>query len=274
MLYFSIYLGKLEEYEHHSTDNIDYLKANVNPNWRSLRDVDSWVEKLGVVEEYLIHEAGLNRKIRSQRFDDFITYVIIGIIIGGRLGYVLFYNFSYFFSNPFEIFFIWNGGMSFHGGLLGIIIATIIFAKKKEFDKLVLLDVVSCVAPLGIFFGRFANFINGELYGKPTDLPWAVIFPIVDSQGRHPSQIYEALLEGVLLFIILNLIIRKSLYKKGECAAFFLIFYSIFRVLAEFFREPDLQIGFAAYGLTMGQLMSIVFFFFGFFLYLLKKDEN
>ena len=116
-------------------------------------------------------------------FDDYITYIIISVIIGGRLGYVLFYNIEYFFSNPVEIFFIWNGGMSFHGGLLGIIIGTIIFSKKNNFDKLVLLDVVSCVAPLGIFFGRLANFINAELYGKPTDVPWAVIFPLVDNQG-------------------------------------------------------------------------------------------
>ena len=209
----------------------------------------------------------LSQNFQLHLFDDYITYVIISIIIGGRLGYVLFYNFSYFFSNPIEIFFIWNGGMSFHGGLLGIIIATIIFSKKKEFDKLVLLDVVSCVAPLGIFFGRLANFINGELFGKPTDLPWAVIFPIIDSQGRHPSQIYEALLEGVLLFIILNLTIRKSPYKKGKCAAFFLIFYSIFRILAEFFREPDLQIGYILNYISMGSLLSFFMFGIGIIMY-------
>ena len=134
-------------------------------------------------------------------FDDFITYVIISIIIGGRLGYVFFYNSSYFIANPIEIFFIWNGGMSFHGGLIGLIVATIIFSKKKNFNNLVLLDVVACVAPIGIFFGRLANFINGELYGKPTDLPWAVTFPLVDPQARHPSQIYEALLELSLIHI-------------------------------------------------------------------------
>ena len=200
-------------------------------------------------------------------FDDYITYIIISIIIGGRLGYVLFYNIGYFFSNPVEIFFIWNGGMSFHGGLLGIIIGTIIFAKKNNFDKLVLLDVVSCVAPVGIFFGRLANFINAELYGKPTEIPWAVIFPLVDNQGRHPSQIYEALLEGALLFLILNLIMIKTSYKKGVCAAIFLIFYSIFRVVSEFFREPDIQVGYIFNYISMGSLLSFFMFGLGIIMY-------
>ena len=200
-------------------------------------------------------------------FDDYITYIIISIIIGGRLGYVLFYNIGYFFSNPVEIFFIWNGGMSFHGGLLGIIIGTIIFTKKNNFDKLVLLDVVSCVAPVGIFFGRLANFINAELYGKPTEIPWAVIFPLVDNQGRHPSQIYEALLEGAFLFLILNLIIIKTSYKKGACAAIFLIFYSIFRVFSEFFREPDIQVGYIFNYISMGSLLSFFMFGLGIIMY-------
>ena len=200
-------------------------------------------------------------------FDDYITYIIISVIIGGRLGYVLFYNIEYFFSNPVEIFFIWNGGMSFHGGLLGIIIGTIIFSKKNNFDKLVLLDVVSCVAPVGIFFGRLANFINAELYGKPTDVPWAVIFPLVDNQGRHPSQIYEALLEGALLFFILNLIIKKTSYKKGICAAIFLIFYSISRIISEFFREPDIQVGYIFNFVSMGSLLSFFMFGLGILMY-------
>ena len=204
-------------------------------------------------------------------FDDYITYVIISIIIGGRLGYVLFYNLSYFLSNPIEILFIWNGGMSFHGGLLGIIIATFIFSKKKDFDKLLLLDVVACVAPVGIFFGRLANFVNGELYGKPTDLPWAVTFPLVDDQGRHPSQIYEAFLEGVLLFLILQFIIKKVSYKRGECAAMFLIFYSIFRIFSEFFREPDLQIGYILNYVSMGSLLSFFMFGLGIVMYLKIK---
>ena len=200
-------------------------------------------------------------------FDDYITYVIISIIVGGRLGYVLFYNFDYFFLNPIEIFYIWSGGMSFHGGLLGVVISTIIFSKKRGFDKLVLLDIVSCVAPVGIFFGRLANFINGELYGKPTELPWAVTFPLVDLQGRHPSQIYEALLEGALLFLIINFMIRKIPYKKGKCAALFLILYSIFRVFSEFYREPDLQIGYIFNLISMGSLLSFIMFGLGIIMY-------
>ncbi len=209
-----------------------------------------------------------NKSYKSDLFDDFITYIIIAIVIGGRLGYVFFYNFDYFILNPLEIFFIWNGGMSFHGGLLGIIIATIIFSKKNNFDKLVLLDVISCVAPIGIFFGRLANFINGELYGKPSDLPWAIVFPNIDNQGRHPSQIYEAFLEGILLFIILNFIIRKSLYRKGECAALFLLLYSIFRIISELFREPDLQIGYILNYFSMGSLLSAFMFVSGIIMYL------
>ena len=208
-----------------------------------------------------------NKNFNLDLFDDYITYVIISIIIGGRLGYVLFYNLSYFISNPIEIFFIWKGGMSFHGGLLGIIAATMLFSKRRGFDKMVLLDVVSCVAPIGIFFGRLANFINGELYGKPTDLPWAVIFPLIDNFGRHPSQIYEAFLEGALLFLILNLIIKKMPYKRGVCAAAFLIFYSLFRIFSEFFREPDLQIGYIFNYVSMGSLLSFFMFCIGIAMY-------
>ena len=212
-----------------------------------------------------------NSNFKLNLFDDYITYVIISIIVGGRLGYVLFYNLNYFLFNPIEIFFVWNGGMSFHGGLLGIIIATIIFSKKKGCDKLVLLDVVSCVAPVGIFFGRLANFINSELYGKPTDLPWAVTFPLVDSQARHPSQIYEGILEGVILFLILNLKIKKISYNKGECAALFLVCYSVFRIISEFYREPDLQIGYIFNFISMGSLLSLFMFSVGIIMYFKVK---
>jgi|TARA_B100002052_G_scaffold270595_1_gene270875 phosphatidylglycerol:prolipoprotein diacylglycerol transferase len=213
-----------------------------------------------------------NLDLKVSFFDDFITYVIIAVIVGGRLGYVIFYNLSYFLLNPIEIFLIWKGGMSFHGGLIGIIVATFIFSKQKGFNKLILLDVISCVAPVGIFFGRLANFVNGELYGKPTDLPWSVIFPLVDSQERHPSQIYEAILEGFLLFLILNFVIKKLPYIKGRCAALFLIFYSIFRMLAEIFREPDLHIGYIFNLVSMGSLLSIFMFCIGVMMYLRIKQ--
>ena len=252
----------------HNLNPIIFDFGILSLNWYSLAYLIGilfgwWYGKKIII--FINHQNKKNYNVNL--FDDYITYVIISIIIGGRLGYVFFYNFSYFLSNPIEILFLWNGGMSFHGGLLGIIIATIIFSKKKDFDKLLLLDVVSCVAPIGIFFGRLANFVNGELYGKPTDLPWAVTFPLVDEQGRHPSQIYEALLEGILLFLILQLIIKKMSYKRGECAAVFLIFYSILRIFSEFFREPDLQIGYIFNYISMGSLLSFFMFGIGIIMY-------
>ena len=158
--------------------------------------------------------------------------------------------------------------MSFHGGLLGIICATIIFSKKNNLDKLIILDVIACVAPLGIFFGRIANFINGELIGKPTELPWAVVFPMYDEVARHPSQIYEALLEGLLLFVILNIIIKKKDYYKGKIAALFLLLYSVLRLISEFFREPDLQVGYIFNLISMGSLLSFLTFAVGLIMYL------
>ena len=211
----------------------------------------------------------------SQLFDDLISYIIIGIILGGRLGYVLFYNPKYYLNNPIEIIMIWNGGLSFHGGLLGVIALTTFYARKKGVNKFIFLDLISASAPIGIFLGRVSNFINSELYGKQTDVPWSVIFSRIDNVARHPSQIYEALLEGVILFIILFLLIKKNyLLKPGLISAFFLIFYSIFRFIVEFFRVPDEQLGFLYLNLTMGQIISFIFIIFGFYLFSIKKNEN
>ena len=143
------------------------------------------------------------KKFEIKEFDDLITYLIISLIIGGRLGYVVFYNFQYYISNPLDIFKIWEGGMSFHGGLLGIIFGTYLFSVKRNLQTLFFLDIIACISPIGIFLGRIANFINGELVGKITNVPWSVVFPLVDSSPRHPSQIYEAILEGLLLYFIL-----------------------------------------------------------------------
>ena len=208
-------------------------------------------------------------------FDDLLTYIIIGIILGGRLGYVLFYNFNYFLKNFTEIFMIWNGGMSFHGGILGVIIGTVIFAKKHKINSLVFLDLISLVAPIGIFLGRIANFINSELYGRETDVAWSVKFSLIDNIPRHPSQLYEAVFEGLILFFLLSHLSKNERFKKpGFISAFFLIIYSFFRFVMEFFRAPDYQIGYLAYQLTFGQIISIVFFFLGIFLYLLKRNED
>jgi phosphatidylglycerol:prolipoprotein diacylglycerol transferase len=211
----------------------------------------------------------------NQRFDDFISYLIIGIIIGGRLGYVLFYNFNYYINNIVDIFKIWQGGMSFHGGLLGIIVASILFAKKNNQDTFIYTDLVSLVAPVGIFFGRFANFINSELYGKVTEVPWAVTFVQVDNLSRHPSQLYEAIFEGIILFILLLYFRNKNfLEKPGLISGLFLIFYSVFRFCIEFFRVPDEQIGYLIFNLSMGQIISLEFIMIGTIVFYLKNETK
>jgi len=211
------------------------------------------------------------------KFDDFIIYLILGIIVGGRLGYVVFYNFEYYISQPFEILEVWKGGMSFHGGLVGVIISIFIFSKIKKISFFMISDIVCCAAPIGLFLGRIANFINGELYGKISSLPWAIIFPQGGNAARHPSQIYEALLEGIILFLIVNFfaIKKRLIIKNGYTSAIFLIFYSIFRIFAEIFREPDEHIGFVLNYFSMGTLLSFLTLLVGFLIILLiKKNEQ
>ena len=208
-------------------------------------------------------------------FDDLVTYLIIGIILGGRLGYIFFYNPEYYLNNFYEIFKIWNGGMSFHGGLIGVIIATFIFCKQHKINHYIFLDAISIVAPIGIFFGRISNFLNSELIGRETDVFWSVKFLTIDNISRHPSQIYEAIFEGLILFLILNYFSKKEYLKRpGLISSLFIIFYSFFRFILEFFREPDNHIGLLVYDLTLGQFISILFLISGIFLYLLKKNEN
>ena len=207
-------------------------------------------------------------------FDDLVSYLVIGIIIGGRLGYIIFYNLDYYLENFLEIFMIWNGGMSFHGGLIGIIVATFLFSKKNKIDTFIFLDLIALVAPIGLFLGRIANFINSELYGRETDLFWSVKFQAIDNIPRHPSQIYEAIFEGIILFLLLNFFRKKfALKKPGLVSSFFLIFYSIFRFILEFYRAPDPQIGYLLFHLTFGQILSVVFLLFGIAIFV-KKNEN
>ena len=223
---------------------------------------------------YLAKKIFINNNIKD-KFDDYITYVIIGLILGGRLGYVLFYNFDYYFDNFFDIFKFWQGGMSFHGGVIGIIIASILFSKKNNDNVFEYLDIVALVSPIGIFFGRIANFINSELYGYETSVPWAVQFVKIDSLNRHPSQLYEAILEGIILFLILIFFWNKNKIKSpGKLSALFLIYYSFFRFLIEYFRVPDEQLGYLILDLTMGQLISFIFFITGLSLYYLKNDTK
>ncbi len=207
------------------------------------------------------------------KFDDYITYLILGLVIGGRLGYVLFYNFNYYSKNLIDIFKVWQGGMSFHGGLIGIIVVSILFAKKNNQNPFDYLDVVSLSAPIGIFFGRIANFINSELYGIETNVAWGVKFIKVDNLIRHPSQLYEALFEGLILFLILIYFKNKILKKNsGFISGLFLIFYSIFRFFIEFFRVPDEQLGYIFLNLTMGQIISFIFLLIGTFLVVRKYE--
>mgnify|MGYP001449674458 CR=1 FL=1 len=208
-------------------------------------------------------------------FDDFITYLIIGVIIGGRLGYILFYNLKYYLENPFEILMVWNGGMSFHGGLIGVIIVSKVFSNKHKVNQFIFLDLVAVSAPIGIFFGRIANFINSELIGRVTDLPWSVQFVLVDNLKRHPSQLYEAFLEGIILFFLLRYFFKKNyLHSPGKISALFLIYYSFFRFFSEFYRSPDPQIGYLILNLTLGQLISVFFLITGTFLFYLKNNEK
>jgi phosphatidylglycerol---prolipoprotein diacylglyceryl transferase len=191
-------------------------------------------------------------------FDDFVIWITLGIILGGRTGYVLFYNLPHFAAHPIEILELWNGGMSFHGGVIGCIVAIVLFALHRGIPMLSLGDVATAVAPIGLFLGRIANFINGELWGRPTDVPWAMVFPHGGPIPRHPSQLYEATLEGIALFVVLNLLVRWGALKRpGVVTGAFALGYGIARIICELFREPDVQLGFLWGGLTMGMLLSI-----------------
>ena len=194
------------------------------------------------------------------QMDDFILWVTLGIILGGRTGYVLFYNLPFFIQHPAEIFELWKGGMSFHGGFLGCVVAVMWFAHKNRISILSLGDITTAVGPIGLFLGRIANFINGELWGRPADpnLPWAMIFPTGGPLPRHPSQLYEAGLEGIVLFTVLAVMIRLGALKRpGLILGSFIAIYGLARIISEHFREPDPQLGFLWGGLTMGMLLSV-----------------
>lgn len=206
-------------------------------------------------------------KISKKQMDDLLTAVIIGVILGGRLGYVLFYNLSFFLAHPLEIFAVWHGGMSFHGGLIGLVIAVLLSARKMQFNPWRLLDLMAVVGPIGLFFGRIANFINMEVMGRPTSRPWGILFSGTgDVIPRHPSPLYEAATEGLLLFIIMLSLYRFTGLRNrpGALAGMLGMLYAVFRIFCEQFRAPDTQIGFlTSWGLTMGQLLSGIMFFAG-----------
>jgi phosphatidylglycerol:prolipoprotein diacylglycerol transferase len=209
----------------------------------------------------------LNRRmnpplIPDKAIDDLILYAVLGIIAGGRIGYVLFYNLSYYLDNPADIAAVWHGGMSFHGGFLGVLIAFYFFARRYQISWLSLMDVLAAVTPIGLFFGRLANFVNGELYGRvadPTKVPWAMVFPRGGPEPRHPSQLYEAGLEGLVLFALVWFLATRTnaLQYRGRVGGIFVAGYGIARFIIEFFREPDAQLGTLAFGLSMGQWLCL-----------------
>jgi phosphatidylglycerol---prolipoprotein diacylglyceryl transferase len=191
-------------------------------------------------------------------YDDFILWVTIGIVAGGRIGYLLFYNPIYFAQHPLQSLYLWQGGMSFHGGVLGCVVAVVLFARHRGLPTLSLGDLTCAAAPIGLFFGRIANFINGELWGRPTDVPWAMVFPTGGPAPRHPSQLYEAGLEGIVLFVLLAALVRSgALRRPGLVTGIFALGYGVARATSELFRQPDAQLGFLWGGLTMGMLLSI-----------------
>ena len=212
--------------------------------------------------------------LKNKLIDNFFIWSVIGVILGGRLGYVTFYQTSSIVNNPISIFFIWQGGMSFHGGLIGIILSILIYSKYKEINFFQLSDLVATIAPLGIFLGRLANFINMELYGRSTEFAFAMIYPNIDNKPRHPSQLYEAFFEGIVLFLILYVSCSRTLVKNkyGLTTSFFLIFYGLFRFLLEFLREPDAHLGLYYDFFTMGQILSIPMIFIGVIIYINKSQ--
>ncbi len=234
---------------------------------------------LGFGAGYLIIKSEVKRRrIKLKRegdIEDLIFYLALGLILGARLGYVLFYNLSYYLHNPSKIIAVWEGGMSFHGGLIGSIISAVFFLKRRRYDLLLFSDLIILPAPIGIMFGRMGNFINGELYGRVTNVPWAMVFPSGGPLPRHPSQLYEAFFEGVLLFLIL-FSLRDKKMPNGSLFSIFLTLYGTFRFFLEFFREPDPQLGFIFLGLTMGQILCIPMIIAGISLlfFLFRKTLN
>jgi phosphatidylglycerol:prolipoprotein diacylglycerol transferase len=212
----------------------------------------------------------------SRHADDLVFYATLGILLGGRLGYVLFYNLRQYLDNPIDIFKLWEGGMSFHGGMIGVIVAMIYLARKNHLNLLRVADYIACATPIGLFLGRLANFVNGELWGRPTDVPWAMIFPHAQDVPRHPSQLYEAGLEGIGLFCLLAWLFWRTdaRYQPGRLTGAFLLGYGLIRVFLENFREPDEQLGFFFNLITMGQILSLPMIIGGIYLIATAKRRQ
>ncbi|MEJ0063794.1 MAG: prolipoprotein diacylglyceryl transferase [Alphaproteobacteria bacterium] len=203
-----------------------------------------------------------------KNYDDYVTWSVAGVVLGGRLGYVLVYNLDHYIKDPMDILATWHGGMSFHGGLAGVLLSAWLYARKHKIGFWRFMDPLAAATPIGLFLGRLANFVNGELFGRATDIPWGMVFPHGGDQPRHPSQLYQAGMEGLLLFLVLFIITKKTRWQEhpGLLSGVFLIGYGIARIVGEFFRQPDAQIGFLWGGITMGQLLSLPMVAFGLWL--------
>jgi len=239
--------------------DVDPIAISIGPfaiRWYAL----AYIAGILLAWRYIRHLVGSRPHWMSREdVDDLLLWATLGVVFGGRLGYVLFYRPGYYLENPLEALALWHGGMSFHGGLIGVILAMVLFARSRERSFWTVADPVACATPIGLFFGRIANFINGELYGRPTDVPWAMVFPGAGPEPRHPSQLYEAGLEGVILFLVLLWLAGWTGLDRrlGALSGVFLIGYGTARIIGELFRAPDAHLGFLVAGLTMGQLLSL-----------------
>lgn len=255
---------------------IDPIIFQVGPlaiRWYSL----AYIGGLLFAWRYMIHLAAREPQVgRREDIDDFLVWATLGVVLGGRIGYTLFYNFDYYASNPLAALQIWKGGMSFHGGVLGVIVSGLIFVRRRNIPALRFADIVACATPVGLMLGRLANFINGELFGRVSDAPWAMVFPRGGPAPRHPSQLYEAALEGLLLFIVLYLLSRSQAIRNrpGVLTGVFLVGYGLARAFVELFRQPDAHLGTLAAGLTMGQWLSIPMMIGGLYLIIRTPEKS
>ena len=251
----------------HELDPIAFSLFNFKIYWYSLSYLFGFIFSYYYVK-FILNKDFVNMNFKI--FEDFLGWAVLGVIFGGRIGYVIFYNLDFYAENPIEILKIWQGGMSFHGGLIGVILSIFIFSKSKKIYFFDLLNLVSSCAPIGLFLGRLANFVNRELIGRPTNTNWGVLF-FEDDVLRHPSQIYEAIFEGLIIFIVIFYIIKKKYYTSINIYSLFLIMYGIFRFTIEFYREPDSHLGFIFLNISMGQLLCLPMIIIG-LIFLRKKN--